>query len=82
MPWHVESWVFMLIQYNKNSMRLELLKTGTSFLPNRKVISQLSSNTFKKYLNFFNENMKSQKIDLYHKEIVVNKTNRINDLKD
>jgi len=29
-----------------------------------------------------NENMKSWKIYLYHKEVVVNKTNGINDLKD
>ena len=63
-------------------MRLELVKTGTSVLPNRNVISPLTSNNFKKYLNFFNENMKSWKIYLYHKKIVINKTNGINDLKD
>ncbi len=76
MPLNAESWVFMLIQYNKNNMKLEPMKTGTSVLTGRKIVLS------KIFITLKNENMKSQRIYLYHKEVVVNKTNGINDLKD
>jgi hypothetical protein len=76
MPLKAESWVFMLIQYNKNNMKLEPMKTGITVLTGRKIVLS------KIFITFKNENMKSQRIYLYHKEVVVNKTNGINDLKD
>lgn len=76
MPLNAESWVFMLIQYNKNNMKLEPMKTGITVLTGRKIVLS------KIFITFKNENMKSQRIYLYHKEVVVNKTNGINDLKD